>query len=77
MTLILQDGGSLIVSIDAIFGLCRKKSAGNSVRGPLSGTAVFESQHEVNSFVDLQGHSEHSQSGVCITYVHIISILFY
>ena len=52
------------MSVDAVFGLCRKKSAGNSVRGPLSGMSVFESQDEVNTFIDLQGHSRHSQSEV-------------
>ena len=59
------------MSVDAIFGLCRKKSAGNSVRGPLSGMSVFESQDEVNTFIDLQGHSIHSQSEVyTCTYTH-------
>lgn len=52
------------MSVDAVFGLCRKKSAGSSVRGPLSGTSIFESQDEVNNFVDLQGHTKRSQSEV-------------
>ena len=50
----MQGNGSVTVSIDAIFGLCRKRSAGKSIRGPLSGTAVFESQDEVNHFVNTQ-----------------------
>jgi len=50
----------MIVSVDAIFGLCRKKSAGNSVRTPLSETTVFEPQDAVNAFVASQGH--HSQN---------------
>ncbi|XP_065893500.1 uncharacterized protein [Dysidea avara] len=51
-----KENGSLIVSVDAIFGLCRKKSAGRSVRTQLSGTTVFEPQDEVNAFVASQGH---------------------
>ena len=47
-----------------MFGLCRKKSAGCSVRQPLSGTSIFENQDEVNSFVDLQGHDKFSHSEV-------------
>ena len=61
----MQENGSLIVSVDAIFGLCRKKSAGESVRGPLSGTAVFEVQDEVNSFVNSQSHLRNVNFEVC------------
>lgn len=57
----------MIVSVDAIFGLCRKKSAGRSVRGPLSGTMVFESQDAVNAFVASQSRSQDASSEVnCI-----------
>ena len=52
----------MIVSVDAIFGLCRKKSAGKSVRTPLSGTTVFEPQDAVNAFVASQDHSSQSTS---------------
>ena len=52
------------MSVDAVFGLCQKNSAGNSIRGPLSGTSIFESQDEVKSFISLQGHSENSESEV-------------
>lgn len=54
------------MSVDAVFGLCRKKSAGNSVRGPLSGMTIFESQDEVNTFINSQSHSKCSQSEVCM-----------
>ena len=60
----LQDNGTLVVSMDAIFGLCRKKSAGKSVYGPLSGTTVFENQTEVDLFVNSQSNSERSHSEV-------------
>ena len=39
-------------NIDALFGLCRKKAAGSSVRSPLSGDRMFEPQHRVNAFVE-------------------------
>ena len=42
----------MIISVDALFGLCRKKSAGSSVHGPLSGTIIFEDQNKVNSFME-------------------------
>lgn len=61
----MQENGSLIVSVDAIFGLCRKKTAGKSVRGPLSGTAVFEAQEEVNFFVSSQNNLRTVKSQVC------------
>lgn len=56
-----QDNGSMVISIDALFGLCRKKSAGSSVHGPLSGTAIFESQQDVNSYME-------SESCPCASY---------
>ena len=41
-----------MISIDAIFGLPRKKSAGRSFRPPLHGTLFFENQDEVDRFVE-------------------------
>ena len=55
--LVMQDNGSLIISIDALFGLCRKKSAGSSVHGPLSGTVIFDSQQDVNSYMESESCS--------------------
>jgi len=54
MNILTQENGSVIVSVDAIFGLCQKKSAGNSLCDPLSGTTVFGPQEVVNSFVASQ-----------------------
>ncbi|XP_065899662.1 uncharacterized protein [Dysidea avara] len=60
------ESGAVTVSIDAIFGLCRKKSAGKSVQGPLSGKMVFEPQDEVNAFVSSHSQSRNSSSqGLC------------
>ena len=47
-----QGIGSVIVSMDAIFGLPRKKSAGSSVRGPLHGHIYFHDQAVVDEFVE-------------------------
>ena len=44
----LQSGGVVIESMDALFGLCRKKSAGKSVLKPLSGTLMFADQNAVD-----------------------------
>ncbi len=41
----------MVESMDALFGLCRKKSAGTSVQPPLNGTLMFASQCEVDDFV--------------------------
>ena len=48
----------ITVSMDANFGLCRGKAAGNSVHPPLSGTELFFEQSEVDQFVtQYQCHS--------------------
>lgn len=39
------------MSIDALFGLCRKKAAGISVRDPLQQGTFFEDQSDVDTFV--------------------------
>ena len=41
-----------MISLDAIFGLPRKKSAGRSFRQPLHGMLFFENQDEVDQFVE-------------------------
>ena len=41
----------MTLSIDANFGLCCKKTAGSSVREPLSGTSIFCHQGDVNDYV--------------------------
>ena len=58
----IQGNESLIISANAIFGLCRKNSAGKSVRAPLSGTTVFEPQDDVNAVVASQVHYSQSTS---------------
>jgi len=41
----------LTLSIDANFGLCRKRAAGRSVHPPLSGTTMFFNEEEVDKYV--------------------------
>ena len=43
--------GTVTLSMDANFGLCRRKGAGKSVHPPLSGTEIFFEQSEVDNFV--------------------------
>ena len=40
------------MAIDGHFGLCRKKSAGKSVRPPLHDDVYFEPQEKVDDFVN-------------------------
>lgn len=63
----------MIISIDALFGLCRKKSAGSSVHGPSSGTIIFDDQLEVNSFLESDSctRASYSNSEVC-TYTYVV-----
>ena len=46
-----QNGGKTILSMDALFGLPRKKSAGVSHRDPLLKDVFFYDQLEVDRFV--------------------------
>lgn len=46
-----QSGGPLFFSIDGLFGLCRKKAAGKSLREPLHDDRLFKKQAIVDDFV--------------------------
>ena len=56
----------LFFAIDGHFGLCRKKSAGRSVRKPLHEGVYFENQDGVNEFVDNYVVGNESTTKVCI-----------
>ena len=43
--------GVITISIDANFGLCRRKSAGSSVHPPIAATKLFFDQDEVDHYV--------------------------
>ena len=60
----------LTLSIDANFGLCRKKSAGSSVHPPLSGSSMFLNQEEVDEYV-----CQYSTHPTCSTEVSEVIIL--
>ena len=53
-------------SMDALFGLPRKKSAGSSVRDPLHGSRFFYDQDEVDRFVQSQDSSETTVSHLLV-----------
>jgi len=65
------------LSIDANFGLCRKKNAGTSVREPLSGNSMFSDQGEVNDYV-LSSISESVPTATDKVngYIHVCMLLF-
>ena len=58
----------MIVSMDAIFGLPRKKAAGGSVRQPLHGDLFFEDQSQIDEYVNNAARAK-SVSKVCHTIV--------
>ena len=49
---ILQGPGQVIVSMDALFGLPRKKAAGKSIRSSVHGHYFFEDQELVDEYVE-------------------------
>ena len=55
-----------MVSMDALFGLPRKKSAGKSFRQPLHGVLFFDNQDEVDAFVESAPRSKKQLDKVCI-----------
>jgi len=55
-----------VVSMDALFGLPRKKSAGKSFRQPLHGMLFFDDQDEVDAFVESAPRSKKQMDRVCI-----------
>lgn len=55
-----QNSGSLFISMDALFGLPRKKSAGKSVRTPLTGDLFFEDQAAVDEYVSMHSKEKHA-----------------
>ena len=56
-----------MVSMDALFGLPRKKAAGSSFRQPLHGKLFFEDQENVDTFVQLAPKAKKQISKVRIS----------
>ena len=76
----LQESGTVVFSMDALFGLPRKKSAGKSFREAIHGHYFFKQQHEVDEYVstaptkkrkDLKVIKQHD---CCFAYMFIISV---
>ena len=66
----IQEEGVLFESIDALFGLPRKRSAGVSARDPLHGDRLFYKQEDVDHFVA-------SQSSASVkVYIHMCTHFF-
>ena len=60
-----NESGALHISFDGLFGLCRKKSAGRSVRPPLWSGRYFLQQDAVDTYIDNYGHCERPNQ-VCL-----------
>ena len=54
INIFLQETGTVILSMDALFGLPRKKSSGVSHHEPLTRNTYFLPQEEVDNFVNHQ-----------------------
>ena len=62
----LQDGGTVICAMDAVFGLPRKKSAGISHRDPLHEDLFFCQQSTVDQFVAENDQKRNVSTVSCI-----------
>ena len=63
----MQKTGCAIISMDALFGLPRKKSAGYSHRDALHGHLFFKNQQSVDEHV-ANASSSKSTDRVCMQY---------
>ena len=57
-----KESGSVVLSIDALFGLPGKKAAGQSVREPIHGHLFFGDQTSVDEFVSAATYAKQSKS---------------
>ena len=62
----MQKSGSMILSMDALFGLPRKKSAGRSFREAIHGHLFFGDQSAVDEFVASAPSKHKKGPKVCI-----------
>ena len=67
-----QKNGTLFESFDALFSLCRKKAAGQSVRPPLYGTLYFDDQDVVDDFISTYDLESSVSSKVCTKHLLLI-----
>ena len=69
------EGGYSNCSVDGIFGLCRKKSAGTSVRSPLFSGVFFEDQEDVDMFVASYDAADGIMDKVSCKVSHVQSLI--
>ena len=60
----MQGRGKVIYSMDALFGLPRKKSAGLSYRDPVNGHLLFYNQATVDEYISTYQTSKQNQQEV-------------
>lgn len=68
----------MILSMDALFGLPRKKAAGQSVRDAIHGDLFFENQISVDGFVSSSAPLKHSKNvnGLLLILLYVYYALF-
>ena len=71
--ILLQKSGQVVLSMDALFGLPRKKSAGHSLREAIHGHLFFRDQSLVDEFVALT-QSKHNKSQKVYIATHAIDL---
>ena len=57
----MQTAGKVIISMDAIFGLPRRKKAGQKFRDSLHGHLWFTDQYDVDKYVSSSHHKSEKQ----------------
>ena len=62
-----NEAGTIIESMDACFGLVRKKSAGKSSLPPRHSLTLFSDQIEVDDFVE--NYSASARKGEAVSYL--------
>lgn len=63
----MQGNGKVVLSMDALFGLPRKKAAGISHRQALHGAIFFQDQSSVDSFVSNFHEARYSHNKVTVS----------
>ena len=61
----MKESGAMIISLDALFGLPRKKAAWKSHRDPLHGDLFFGNQSSVDEHVAMYRIPNHQAGNVC------------
>ena len=65
----MQESGAMVLSLDALFGLPRKKATGKSHRDPLHGDLFFGNQSSVDDHVAMYRMPNQRAGNVCFEVV--------